>query len=127
MLKIGLIKEGKIPADNRVALIPRQCKWIQQNMPVIIKVQHSDTRCFKDKEYTDAGIEVKEDLSDCDVLMGIKEVPVKMLIHGKTYFFFLKPYSFLLREYSFFKSLVLFLKTIIFNFKSILFLKTIIS
>ena len=88
MLKIGLIKEGKIPADNRVALIPRQCKWIQQNMPVIIKVQHSDTRCFKDKEYTDAGIEVKEDLSDCDVLMGIKEVPVNMLIHGKTYFFF---------------------------------------
>jgi saccharopine dehydrogenase (NAD+, L-lysine-forming) len=88
MLKIGLIKEGKIPADNRVALIPRQCKWIQQNMPVIIKVQHSDTRCFKDKEYTDAGIEVKEDLSDCDVLMGIKEVPVNMLIPGKTYFFF---------------------------------------
>jgi len=98
MLKIGLIKEGKIPADNRVALIPRQCKWIQQNMPVIIKVQHSDTRCFKDKEYTDAGIEVKEDLSDCDVLMGIKEVPVNMLIPGKTYFFFshtkkLQPYN----------------------------------
>ena len=27
MIKIGLIREGKIPADNRVALIPSQCKW----------------------------------------------------------------------------------------------------
>ena len=34
MLKIGLIREGKIPADNRVALTPSQCKWIQKNMPM---------------------------------------------------------------------------------------------
>ncbi len=88
MLTIGLIKEGKVPADNRVALTPKQCKWIQDDMPVTIKVQHSNTRCFKDKEYTDVGIEVTEDLSYCDILMGIKEVPVVMLIPGKTYLFF---------------------------------------
>ncbi len=98
MLKIGLIKEGKIPADNRVSLTPEQCKWVQENMSIKIIVQHSETRCYKDKEYTNAGIEVKEDLSDCDVLLGIKEVPVAMLIPEKTYFFFshtkkMQPYN----------------------------------
>ena len=89
MLKIGLIREGKIPADNRVALTPAQCKWVQENKAISIVVQHSDTRCYKDREYTKAGIEVKEDVSECDVLLGIKEVPVDMLIPGKTLFLFL--------------------------------------
>ena len=89
MLKIGLIREGKIPADNRVALTPAQCKWIKKNrQDITVIVQHSDTRCFADKEYQLAGVEVKEDLSECDILMGIKEVPVDMLISGKTYLFF---------------------------------------
>ncbi len=98
MLTIGLIREGKIPPDNRVALTPAQCKWVQQNLTVTIKVQHCDTRCFKDGEYTEAGIEVNEDLSDCDILLGIKEVPVGMLIPGKIYLFFshtkkMQPYN----------------------------------
>jgi alanine dehydrogenase len=88
MLKIGLIREGKIPSDNRVALIPAQCKWIQANKEVSIQVQHSSTRCYSDEEYIKAGIEVKEDVSDCDILFGIKEVPVDMLVPDKKYFFF---------------------------------------
>ena len=98
MLQIGLIREGKVPADNRVALTPVQCKWLQKNMPVYIKVQHSETRCFRDREYTNAGIEVQDDVKDCDVLLGIKEVPVDMLIPEKTYLFFshtkkMQPYN----------------------------------
>ncbi|KAA9038445.1 alanine dehydrogenase [Ginsengibacter hankyongi] len=98
MLTIGLIREGKIPPDNRVALTPAQCKWIQQNLSVTIKVQQCEIRCFKDREYIEAGIEVKEDIGDCDVLLGIKEVPVGMLIPGKTYLFFshtkkMQPYN----------------------------------
>ncbi len=89
MLTIGLIREGKIPADNRVALTPAHCRWLHMNFPDIkVIVQHSDTRCFSDKEYSSAGMEVKEDMSECDVLLGIKEVPVAMLIPGKTYLFF---------------------------------------
>lgn len=89
MLTIGLIREEKTPADNRVALIPSQCKWIQENFSGMkIIVQHSEHRCFNDREYKMAGVEVREDVSECDILMGIKEVPVKMLIAGKTYFFF---------------------------------------
>jgi len=99
MLKIGLIREGKIPADNRVALTPAQCKWIHKNHPEIkVTVQNCDTRCFTDREYEIAGVEIKNDMTDCDILMGIKEVPVEMLIAGKTYLFFshtkkLQPYN----------------------------------
>lgn len=89
MTQIGLIREGKIPADNRVALTPAQCKWINENLPTIrIVVQASPTRCFADREYRTAGVEVREDLGDCQVLMGIKEVPVSELLPGKTYLFF---------------------------------------
>lgn len=89
MLTIGLIREGKIPSDNRVALTPAQCRWIHKNSPEVkIIAQHSDNRCFSDKEYKMAGVEIKEDLGECDVLFGIKEVPIDMLIPGKTYLFF---------------------------------------
>ncbi|HUS00607.1 MAG TPA: hypothetical protein VMY77_02715, partial [Chitinophagaceae bacterium] len=89
MLKIGLIREEKIPSDNRVTFTPSQCKWIQKTFPEIrIIVQHSDHRCFSDREYHMAGIEVREDISDCDILMGIKEVPAQSLVPGKTYFIF---------------------------------------
>lgn len=89
MLTIGLIREGKTPADNRVALTPAQCKWLHKNFDSIrVIAQHSDTRCFTDKEYAMTGVEVREDISVCDVLMGIKEVPVEQLITGKTYLFF---------------------------------------
>ncbi len=89
MLKIGLIREGKIPADNRVALTPAQCKWIHKNsMEVQVIVQSSSDRCFSDREYRIAGIEVAEDVSNCDILFGIKEVPIDQLIPGKTYLFF---------------------------------------
>ncbi len=89
MIKIGLIREGKIPADNRVALTPAQCKWIHKNSDSVkIVAQHSGSRCFSDKEYTMAGVDITEDMGDCDILLGIKEVPIDQLIAGKTYMFF---------------------------------------
>jgi hypothetical protein len=89
MTRIGLIREGKIPADNRVALTPAQCKWILKNSTdTQIVVQRSPDRCFGDREYESAGVEMSDDLSSCDILFGIKEVPVAQLIPGKTYLFF---------------------------------------
>lgn len=89
MVKIGLLREGKIPVDNRVALTPSQCKWLQQQFSdVQIIAQHSPHRCFPDREYEMAGVTVQENLDDCQVLLGIKEVPIEMLIPGKTYLFF---------------------------------------
>ena len=89
MITIGLIREGKIPADNRVALTPAQCKWIQKNSAEVrIIAQSSPDRCFSDKEYEMAGVTVKDKVDGCDILMGIKEVPADELIPEKTYMFF---------------------------------------
>jgi saccharopine dehydrogenase (NAD+, L-lysine forming) len=89
MTRIGLLKEGKIPPDNRVALTPAQCKWLQKTYPDIrISVQSCAHRCYSDKEYQRAGIQVTDDLKDCDIFLGIKEVPVSYLLENKTYLFF---------------------------------------
>ncbi|MCW3072937.1 MAG: alanine dehydrogenase [Flaviaesturariibacter sp.] len=89
MIRIGLIREGKVPADNRVALTPSQCKAIQKKFPQIqIKAESSPDRCFSDAEYRKSGIEVTKDISDCSILLGIKEVPIDHLIAHKTYLFF---------------------------------------
>lgn len=88
MVTIGLIREGKIPADNRVALTPDQCKWVQKNLSIKVIVQSSEIRCFNDREYRSAGIEVVDDISQCDILFGIKEVPKESLIPNKIYLFF---------------------------------------
>ena len=88
-IKIGIIKEGKSCKDNRVAFTPAQCLWIQNNYPNIkIFVENSPIRGYSDQEYSRKGIEVVTDISDCDILFGIKEVPVEQLIENKTYLFF---------------------------------------
>ncbi len=89
MIKIGLIKEGKIPTDSRVALTPAQCKWIHQHLErVKIVAESASGRCFSDDEYKRADVEVRTDMTDCDILLGIKEVPSSQLIADKTYLFF---------------------------------------
>lgn len=87
-MKIGIIREGKVPPDSRVPLIPAQCAQIDQMEGVSLLVQPSPIRCFKDKDYEKEGINLQEDLSSCDVLMGVKEVPLEQLISNKIYFFF---------------------------------------
>ncbi len=88
-LKIGIIREGKVPPDKRVALTPEQCKNLKSTYPQLdILVQPSPSRAFSDDDYRAAGLEVTEKIEECDMLMGIKEVPVNQLIPDKTYFFF---------------------------------------
>lgn len=86
---IGLIREEKIPSDTRVAFTPNQIKQLLTLYPTIrVLVQPSSTRCFPDTDFIEAGATVQEDLSECDVLFGVKEVPIQSLLPGKTYFFF---------------------------------------
>lgn len=88
-IKIALIREGKVPVDRRVPMIPEQAASIQEQFPdVKVVCQSSNLRCFDDQAYRDAGIEVREDVNDCDIFMGVKEVPINLLISGKTYLFF---------------------------------------
>jgi len=86
---IGLLREGKIPVDRRVALPPEHAARVKQMFPnVKIVAQRSDIRCYEDFAYEKEGIRVVDKLDDCDVLIGVKEVPIADLIPGKTYFFF---------------------------------------
>ncbi|HNP17877.1 MAG TPA: NAD(P)-dependent oxidoreductase [Fulvivirga sp.] len=88
-VKIGILKEGKIPIDRRVPIIPTQAKEILEKFDnVEIVVQKSDIRCYVDEDYSKLGIPVVDDVTDCDILLGVKEVPIKNLIPEKTYFFF---------------------------------------
>ena len=88
-MKIGIIKEGKTPPDKRVPLSPTQCQEIKQKYPQIdLVVQKSNIRKFKDEDYANAGIDLADEVTDCDVLLGVKEVPIEDLIANKKYFFF---------------------------------------
>lgn len=93
-MKFGIIKEGKVPADHRVPLTPEQCKVVKESYPGLdIAVQPSEIRAFSDDEYQEWGISLQENLGDCDVLLGVKEVPIDMLIPNKTYLFFSHTYK----------------------------------
>ncbi|MBS3738338.1 MAG: alanine dehydrogenase [Psychroflexus sp.] len=88
-MKIGIIKERKSPPDRRVVFSPHQLKNLENTYkPLQFVVEPSDIRIFSDESYRNHGILVKEDLSDCDVLLGVKEVPIDALIPNKSYFFF---------------------------------------
>lgn len=89
MIKIGIIREGKTPPDKRVPLSPEQCEYIMNNYPdVELYVQKSPIRKFKDDEYSRLGIAVVDSVEDCDILIGVKEVPIDQLIPNKKYLFF---------------------------------------
>lgn len=88
-MKFGIIKERKNPPDRRVVFTPEELVRLQkEHQEAIVKVESSDIRVFSDEQYTDLGIEVATDMTDCDVLFGVKEVPVDALIPNKKYFFF---------------------------------------
>jgi alanine dehydrogenase len=88
-MKFGIIKERKNPPDRRVVFSPDELTRLkQQHQNVTVKVERSDIRVFTDSEYENLGIELTDDVSDCDILFGVKEVPVENLISNKSYFFF---------------------------------------
>jgi hypothetical protein len=88
-MKFAIIKERKNPPDRRVVFSPGKLKEFQDQFPLSeIKVEKSDIRIFSDEKYKELGFEVCEDISDCEVLFGVKEVPISALIPNKKYFFF---------------------------------------
>ena len=88
-MKIGLTKERKTPPDRRVVLSPEICKEAQELYPDLeIFVEKSAIRAIPDQAYADLGIKLVDNLNDCDVILGVKEVPIDALIPNKKYFFF---------------------------------------
>lgn len=88
-MKIGILRETKNPVDNRVALIPSQISRLMKEYPKsVFKVQPSELRAYTDEEYKAEGIQIDENLSDCDLILGIKEASINTLIPFKHYLFF---------------------------------------
>ena len=88
MIKVGITKEYKIPNDFRTPFTPKQSKIIDDSSNFRLVCQRSEIRCYKDDEYLENKISLVDKLDDCDVIFGIKEVPIRKLIDNKTYFMF---------------------------------------
>ncbi|MEJ6777810.1 MAG: NAD(P)-dependent oxidoreductase [Crocinitomicaceae bacterium] len=88
-IKIGVIKEGKVPPDKRVPLTPKQCHLVETIYPnVEVIVQPSHIRAYSDADYLAEGIRMSEDLSECEIILGVKEVNISDLIPNKKFLFF---------------------------------------
>lgn len=88
-LTIGIIREGKVPPDKRVPLTPKQCRrLLDMYKDLNIIVQPSPIRAYTDDQYSNEGIELNEDLTSCDLIIGVKEVNIQDLIPGKKFMFF---------------------------------------
>ena len=85
---ISIIKEARVD-ENRTPFTPNQIQTLIANFPnVVILVQPSKNRCFRDEDYFKAGAKIEEDISNSDIIFGIKEVEISKLIKNKTYLFF---------------------------------------
>jgi hypothetical protein len=89
-MKIGIIREAKTHPDKRTPFTPSQLRDLSDRYAdqLLFFVQSSPHRCYSDEEFELAGIPVVEDISFCDLLMGIKEVPIHLLVPDKKYIFF---------------------------------------
>ena len=88
-MKFGIIRERKNPPDKRVVLSPSLCQNVANKFSEAkLIVEPSPIRIFSDKEYMESGIKVAAEMETCDVLLGVKEVPIEALVPNKKYFFF---------------------------------------
>lgn len=88
-MKFAIIKERKNPPDRRVVFSPEKLAEARAQFPnTEFVVESSDIRIFPDSAYQKLGFKVTDDVSDCDVMIGVKEVPIENLIPNKKYFYF---------------------------------------
>ncbi len=88
-MKFAIIKERKNPPDRRVVFSPETLAQARAQFPdAEFVVESSSIRVFPDEAYAKLGFQVTDDVSDADVLIGVKEVPISHLIPNKKYFFF---------------------------------------
>ena len=86
-MKIGIRKETQYPSERRAPLTPEQIKILNsENFKIV--VEPAEQRIFSSEDYINAGAEINSDLSNCDIIFGVKEVPIKDLLPNKTYIFF---------------------------------------
>ena len=85
---IGIRREDKSEWERRVAIVPTVARDLKERYGIQVVVQPSPIRAFGEDEFLAAGAEVREDLSVCPIVFGVKEMPKEAFIAGKTYVFF---------------------------------------
>lgn len=85
---IGIRREDKNQWEKRTPLIPEDVKYLIESLGVKVIVQPSEIRVYNDEEFKKAGAEINEDLSQADIIFGVKEIPPEKLLPDKTYVFF---------------------------------------
>ena len=86
--RIGVRREDMYHWERRVPLVPRDLRELSDEIGLTFLVQSSDQRAYPDEEYEAAGFEVVEDLDDCPLVIGLKEIPVDALKPDTAYAFF---------------------------------------
>ena len=88
VLRIGIRREDKSRWEARTPLVPDDVRRLINDHGCSITVQSSPIRAFADDAYRAAGAAVADDLADCPIILGVKEIPPERFKPGKTYVFF---------------------------------------
>lgn len=86
--RIGIRKEDKNIWERRVPLIPEDLKELKEKHGITVFVEKFERRSYTEEEYANAGIETVNDIYQNEIIIAVKEIPVKYLLPGKTYIFF---------------------------------------
>ena len=88
LTNIGIVRESRND-ENRTPLVPEHIKKYKESNPNInFIIQPSNNRCFSDKEYELSGAKINENLNECSIIFGVKEIDPNILINNRTYLFF---------------------------------------
>ncbi len=85
---IGIRREDKHEWEARVPLTPDAVRALVADESLEVVVQPSPIRAFDADAYRQAGARIDEDLSDCGVVLAVKEVPIALLQPSTAYVFF---------------------------------------
>jgi len=85
---IGIRRETKNQWERRVPLTPDNVAVLARGQHLEVRIEPSEIRAFPESAYEQAGAVIGPDLSSCQLIFGVKEIPLEAFEPGKTYVFF---------------------------------------
>ena len=92
---IGILREGiDKTGEKRTSIIPKNAKqiinWGSKLLiePAVDPENGEIKRAFKDEDYVKAGVVIKNNLSEANVIFGLQEININKILHRKTYLLF---------------------------------------
>ncbi|MCB2198290.1 hypothetical protein KQI63_02735 [bacterium] len=85
---VGIRWEDKSELERRSPLTPDDVQELSVKHGIQFTVEPSASRVYDDSDFEKAGATIKLGLDACDLIVGIKEVPIKRLVEGKPHLFF---------------------------------------